>query len=61
MTYLDVGLIVYGLITYCAVAGIVIERHDAAHWTRPFAGFLWPLLAVYALWRVVFREGRADG
>ncbi len=35
-----------------------IERHDDAHWTRPFAGFLWPLLAAYALWRVMFREGR---
>lgn len=42
----------YAIISVFSVAGLgisAIESREHYHWTRPFAGFLWPVLSVIAI------------
>jgi len=42
----------YGVTAIFSVIGLgisAVHSDDRYHWTRPFAGFLWPILAIIAI------------
>ena len=55
---LSAAVAAYIMVALVSCAGLAIAQIEArAHWTRPFAGILWPALAVLAL-VIIWRETR---
>lgn len=54
----DIITTIYCVVAGFSVFGLAVAMIDggSCHWTRPFAGFLWPLLAVIAIWIVWSRR-----